>query len=138
MSKNKFVFYGKGYGLKSREIPSFAHLLELQPIQDRTEIARNLGLSLRTLQRYEVDNHAPRAVMLALFHESSHGIELRHVQLFNEARAYAQLANSLQRLHDAQCVIDSALHFRSGLAANSPVFCCQLELFEPLPAGVCA
>lgn len=134
----KNSIYGKGYGLKSREIPTFGQLLEMQPVSDRAEIARNLGLSLRTLQRYEADNNAPRAVLLALYHDSSYGKEQTHYQLFNEARTFAQLANTLQRLICEQSSIQSALHQCSGLAMNSALFCPQLELFEPPASDVAA
>ena len=137
MSKFTEGLYTKGYGIKSREMPTFEQLLEMQPVSDRAEIARNLGLSLRTLQRYEADNNAPRAVLLALYHESDYGKEQTHLKLFNEARAFAQLANSLQALQVKQSAVNRALVFRSGNASNSALFCPQLELFE-LPTNSAA
>ena len=68
MSKFTEGLYTKGYGIKSREMPTFEQLLDMQPVSDKAEIARNLGLSFRTLQRYEANGDAPRAVLLALYH----------------------------------------------------------------------
>lgn len=130
-------WYSKGYGVKSSDLPTFEQLLGMQPVLDRAEIARNLGLSLRTLQRYEADNNAPRAVLLALYHESDYGKEQTHLKLFNEARAFAQLANSLQALQVKQSAVSHALFYRSGHACNSALFCPQLELFE-LPTNSAA
>lgn len=133
MSKLTEGMYTVGYGLKTREIPTFCQLLDLQPLHDRAEIARNLGISYRTMQRYEADNNAPRAVMLALYHESSYGIEQRHLQLFNAARMQAQLAASLDAAFRRSQAVFDLLFSRNACAANSPIFYSQLELFE-MPA----
>ena len=137
MSKFTEGLYTKGFGIKSREMPTFEQLLDMQPVSDKAEIARNLGLSFRTLQRYEANGDAPRAVLLALYHESDYGKEQTHLKLFNEARAFAQLASGLQDHLQRSDKAAAMLRLRSQCAANSPIFCPQLELFEP-PASSAA
>jgi hypothetical protein len=46
-------------------LPPLAYLLADQ-MESRKNIARHLGVSLRTLQRYQASSNAPRAVYLAL------------------------------------------------------------------------
>lgn len=131
MSKFTEGMYTKGHGIKSRDMPQLCDLLRQQLTTDRAEIARNLGISPRTLQRYEADNAAPRSIMLALYHESDSGRQAAHLQLFNEARAFAQLSASLERHLQEQRRFAAALRPSSAKACNSAFFCCQLELFEP-------
>ena len=129
MSKFTADLYSKGYGLKTREIPALALLLEQQPCHDRAEIARNLGISTRTLSRYETEQHAPRAIMLALYYESSHGRANSHTAIFNEARAAWQLANGLQAQQSQQSKVLYLLACCSSSAANEALFSSQLDLF---------
>ena len=104
--------------------------MDLQRVSDRAAIALNLGVSLRTLGRYAACNDAPRAVMLALYHESSLGIENTNAHLSNQASAFAQLAHGLQR----RLAVFDVLASLPLLAANCPIFCSQLDLFE-LPSN---
>ncbi len=53
-------------------LPSLAYLVDDLP-RDRKKIARHLGISQRTLDRYIQAEQAPRAVMLALFWETRWG-----------------------------------------------------------------
>lgn len=131
MSKYTEGMYTKGYGLHSRSIPPFHLLLEAQPCLDRAEIARNFGVSPRTFARYIAQNDAPRAVMLAMFYESSLGREFLHTKLQNEASCFAQLAHGLQRRLDFFEGLQRLRACRDLLPANDDAFLQQLDLFSP-------
>ncbi len=72
---------------------SFAWLLERQNTRDLTQIARHLDISVRTLERYKATDHAPAAVMLALYQET---YTARH-EIATNARNGRMLALSLVR-----------------------------------------
>ncbi|RYH63953.1 MAG: hypothetical protein EON54_07135 [Alcaligenaceae bacterium] len=89
--------------------PSAARLPPLSfLLNDQTEpqkrVARHLGVSLRTLQRYKARGNAPRAVYLALWFESRWGMSALHEGAFNEAvqaRSWiASLERECERLKD--------------------------------------
>ena len=62
-------------------LPPLAYLLADQAAP-RRHVARHLGISLRTLQRYIATDHAPRAVQLALWFESHWGMAAMQSQAF--------------------------------------------------------
>jgi hypothetical protein len=108
--------------------PSFARLPPLSfllagQMESRKKIARHLGVSLRTLQRYQASGNAPRAVYLTLWFESRRGISALHAQAFNEmqhARAWvASLERECERLRG---VIRAYENAQGQPAANSAVF----------------
>jgi hypothetical protein len=108
--------------------PSFARLPPLSflladQVEPRKKIARHLGVSLRTLQRYLANGNAPRAVYLTLWFESRWGIAALHAQAFNEAqhaRAWvASLERECQRLRGVIRALENA---QGQAAANSAVF----------------
>lgn len=82
--------------------PSFARLPPLayslaDQFEPRKKIARHLGVSLRTLQRYQASGNAPRAVYLALWFESRWGMAALHEQAYNEERHARAWVASLER-----------------------------------------
>lgn len=81
--------------------PSFARLPPLDYLladqEPRKQIARHLGVSLRTLQRYQASGNAPRAVYLALWFDSRWGMAALHEQAYNEARHARAWVASLKR-----------------------------------------
>lgn len=66
-------------------LPPLAYLLADQ-MESRKKIARHLGISLRTLPRYQASGNAPRAVYLALWFESRWCMAAVHAQAYNEAQ----------------------------------------------------
>ncbi|MEP6723990.1 MAG: hypothetical protein ABJA77_21330, partial [Variovorax sp.] len=85
-------------------------------LNDQTEpqknVARHLGVSLRTLQRYKVRGNAPRSVYMALWFESRWGMSALHERAFNEAvhaRAWvASLERECERLRGVIRVLEEA------------------------------
>ena len=105
-------------------LPPLSTLLDDVPGGSR-RVARHLGISESTLQRYRRANRAPRAVMLALFWESRWGVSLAHSQIFNDARAQAGLAASLaDELARTRAQLDRLLAtYHAPRAANDPLNC---------------
>jgi hypothetical protein len=108
--------------------PSFARLpplafLVADQVESRNHIARHLGVSLRTLQRYQASGNAPRAVYLALWFESRWGMAALHTQAYNEAqhaRAWvASLERECERLRDVIRVYENT---QAQPAANAPAY----------------
>lgn len=89
------------------------------------QLARHLGLSLRTVQAYIKAGQAPRPVMYALFWETSWGQGHVNADAANDARSYYSEALILRRkvqqlehmLHLLETEREDHIH-----AANSPVF----------------
>ncbi|MDM0117761.1 hypothetical protein QTI66_37315 [Variovorax sp. J22R133] len=92
-------------------------------VEPRKKIARHLGVSLRTLQRYIAAGHAPRPVQLALWFESRWGMSALHEQAFNEARHarawVASLERECERLREVVRAYENA---EAQPAANKAVF----------------
>ena len=108
--------------------PTFARLPPLDflladQMESRQKIARHLGVSLRTLQRYQARGNAPRAVYLTPWFESRWGRAALDAQTFNEvqhARAWvASLERECERLRG---VIQALEQAQEAPAANSAVF----------------
>jgi hypothetical protein len=79
--------------------PSFARLPPLafllaDQTESRKNIARHLGVSLRTLQRYAATGNAPPAVYLALWFESSWGLGTLHAHAYKRSPARPRLGRS--------------------------------------------
>lgn len=77
-------------------VPPFSFLLDDLPATP-AQVARHLGVSLRTLARWRAADQAPRAVMLALFFESRWGASAVNAHAVNDARIAYGLAGSLER-----------------------------------------
>ena len=89
-------------------------------------LCAHLGITLRTLQRYIAQDHAPRAVMISLWVESRWGHNMIETQIVNERAAYYALAHSWER-HAAglrrQLLALEAERSADGVqSANSPFF----------------
>ncbi|AOS79213.1 hypothetical protein Q5W_09675 [Hydrogenophaga sp. PBC] len=107
----------------SAGLPPFAWLLHDQQAQ-RPQVARHLGLSTRTLERYEAAQQAPRAVMLALFWESRWGRSAADAEAARAAdvhRGHAQaLANENAALRRRIELLERELTQAQPEAANLP------------------
>jgi len=58
-------------------------------------IAKHLGVSIRTVQRWRKDDSAPRSALLAVFWETSYGRATINIQAENDARMFAGYAKCL-------------------------------------------
>ncbi|MEO6624454.1 MAG: hypothetical protein ABIN37_06445 [Burkholderiaceae bacterium] len=72
-------------------------LLDDLPTQDAARIARHLGITARTLARWQATGSAPRLAHLALFWESRWGLSAAHCDAVNGERVALGLARSLER-----------------------------------------
>ena len=103
-------------------LPPLVYLLADQT-EPRQRIARHLGISLRTLQRYLASGNAPRAINLTLWFESRWGMAALHAQAFNEAQHARAWVASLERECERLRGVIRALENAQGqAAANSAVF----------------
>jgi hypothetical protein len=108
--------------------PSFARLPPLSflladQVEPRKKIARHLGVSPRTLQRYQASGNAPRVIYLALWFESRWGMATLHAQAFNEAQhARAWVASLERECERLRGVIRALENVQGQAAANSAVF----------------
>jgi hypothetical protein len=103
-------------------LPPLAYLLADQT-EPRKTIARHMGVSLRTLQRYQASGNAPRAIYLALWFESRWGMAALHAQAFNEAQhARAWVASLERECERLRRVIRSYEHAQARPAANAPTY----------------
>lgn len=89
-------------------------------------VARFLGVSLRTVQKYRKEGQAPRAVMLALFWETPWGVSAADCQAVNEARMAYTKARLLERenevLREQVLKLEKELSTVGYGAANAPIF----------------
>ena len=81
-------------------LPSLAMMLDDIPASPH-QIARHLGISIKTLNRYRTTGEAPRAVQLALFWETRWGRSWAHAAAENAARMHASHAATLERSNTA-------------------------------------
>lgn len=77
--------------------PPIGVLLDDLPTQDAERIARHLGVSARTLARWQRTGNAPRMAHLALFWESRWGLSAAHCDATNGETVALALARSLER-----------------------------------------
>ena len=104
------------------QLPNWSTLMRDIPASP-AQIARHLGISTRTLERYTAAEQAPRAVSLALFWESRWGISTADVTAANTAARYYQLAQSLQRENERLRAQLQKLQETSDFgAANAPLW----------------
>ncbi|MEJ8816090.1 hypothetical protein WKW77_33915 [Variovorax ureilyticus] len=103
-------------------LPPLDFLLTDQ-MESRNAIAHHLGVSLRTLQRYQASGNAPRAVYLTLWFESRWGRAALDAQTLNEAQHARAWVASLERECDRlRGVIQALEQAQEAPAANSAVF----------------
>lgn len=112
-------------------LPPFAFLLNDMPAS-RSQVARHIGVSLRTLQRYEAEQQAPRPVMLSLYWESRWGRSAADADAHNAAMAHRGHARALERENAAlrrRIVALEAELMQAGTgAANLPFFSASTSL----------
>lgn len=105
-------------------LPSFTLMLQDLPATPQ-QLARHLGITERTMQRYLAAGDAPRPVMLATFWETRWGRSAADCEAANwAAMSYrrATLAErQLQALQRQVAVLEHELSKVSG-AANAPVW----------------
>lgn len=114
------------------QAPSMAGLPSLKTMLDDIpappeKIARHLGISLKTLQRYIKAEGAPRAVMLALFWETRWGRQWASVNADYWATVNAGMARALERknneLRKQIGQLERELAYAGGAtAANLPIW----------------
>lgn len=111
--------------------PSHAGLPALKTLLDdlpatRAEVARHLGISATTLARYERQEGAPRAIMLALFWESRWGRSAADCEAVNWAALQHHRAQILERENAALRrqieFLELQLSEGTGTAANAPFY----------------
>lgn len=79
------------------QTPPFGVLLDDLPTQDAARIAHHLGVSARTLARWQRYDSAPRLARLALFWETRWGLSVAHCDALNAESTALQLARALER-----------------------------------------
>ncbi|MDM0085068.1 hypothetical protein QTI17_31220 [Variovorax sp. J31P179] len=102
-------------------LPPLVYLLDDQ-VESREKIARHLGVSFRTLQRYQASGNAPRAVYLALWFESRWGMVALHTQAYNEAQHARAWVAALERECELRGVIRAYEDAQAHPAANAPAY----------------
>lgn len=106
---------------RATQTPPLSYMLDDLLTRDDRAIARHLGISTRTLDRWRADDQAPRAAMLALFWETRWGYSQVDADLYNAAQVYRQESQGLQRLNAALRVRIARLEALGSFgAANAP------------------
>ena len=111
------------YGLAHapRNPPNWRTLLEGLCQPPNADLARLLGVSVRTIERYNKTDAAPRAVRLALFWLTPYGRDAVHTQAHNDARTMAGYVDSLERhIRDLEALIEHMRRVGHFGAANDP------------------
>ena len=86
-------------------------------------IARHVGVSLRSLQRWRASGNAPRAVYLALWFETRWGMAELHMEALNETQhARARVASLERECERLRRVIRAYDNAEVQPAANAPAF----------------
>jgi len=86
-----------------------------------TRVARVLGLSVRTVRRYNATGHAPRSVCLAVFWLTSWGRSAINAQAINDARlAVSYLRSLADRIADLEHEVAHLERIGHFGAANEP------------------
>lgn len=104
-----------------RQLPPLSIMLNDMPATP-AQVAKHLGISGRTLQRYSAAEQAPRAVMLAMFWETRWGISVADTTAQNEAARYYSWAMALQRENQKLRFQIEQLQKMDFGSANAPIF----------------
>lgn len=108
---------------RATHLPPLSYLLDDLLTRDRAKIAAHLGVSVKTLARWQAADEAPRAVMLALFYETQWGYSLMYATAHNGELFARQKANALERENAALRVRVARLERLGDFgAANAPAF----------------
>ncbi len=104
-----------------RSLPIWQQLMDELCNPAPKRLAKVLGISIRTVARYNATGMAPRSVCLALYWLTSHGRATVHAQATNDAMVAVGYVNSLRS--QVEQLQDQAQHFLTigdfG-AANDP------------------
>lgn len=101
--------------------PPLSFLLDDLLTRDPVKIAAHLGVTVRTLARWQAADDAPRSAMLALFYETQWGYSLMHATAHNGEMYARQLADTLGRENAALRVRVARLERLGDFgAANAP------------------
>lgn len=86
---------------RATHTPPLSYLLDDIFEKDSKKVAKFLGVTVRTLERWKATNKAPRAAMLALFYESRWGYSLMYTTAMNGEKYAREESESLRRLNAA-------------------------------------
>lgn len=116
------------------QTPNILTLLDDLHTRDLKAVARHLGLSVDTLQRYRKTGDAPRLVLLALFWESRWGLSVLDVDIWNRETLRLGMIGALER-ENAQLKekLSHLLAVSSSGAANDVYWSVNCE--RTLPAA---
>jgi len=108
------------------QLPPVSLLLDDLPTRDARRVARHLGLSVSTINRYRRNDDAPRLVQLALFFETRWGRSIMDSELEHRHQVHLGLVRSLKaQVSELEARVRHlvALINRDGLgAANEPIY----------------
>lgn len=106
-------------------LPTFAIMLADIP-SNTAQVAKHLGLTKSTIERYKAAEQAPRSVMLALFWETRWGRSVADCEAANYGAVHARYAQSLERenamLRRRISHLEELMRQRQPVAANSPFY----------------
>lgn len=107
---------------RATRVPPLSVLLDDLTTQDRAKVAKHLGISTRTLKRWQATDDAPRAALLALFYETRWGYSAMYTAMFNECRDMAGLVDCHRRENAALRLRIERLEALGNFgSANDPV-----------------
>lgn len=100
----------------SQQLPPLSLLIDDLPTRCTRTIARHLGISERTLKRYQEQDQAPRLVMLALFWETRWGQSVLDCEVWNRDQVQRGLIEALQT--ERGQLLDQVAHLAAMLAGG--------------------
>lgn len=104
-----------------RSVPIWPQLMEDLCQPRPTRVARVLGLSERTVRRYNRTGHAPRSVCLAVFWLTSWGHSAINAQAINDAQLAVSYLRALrERVTELEAQVDHLRSIGHFGAANEP------------------
>lgn len=108
---------------RATHTPPLSYLLDDLFTRDPKKVAKHLGVTVRTLERWKAADDAPRAVLLALFYESRWGYSLVATTAHNGEMFARQEADSLKRTNAALRVRIARLEALGNFdSANEPIW----------------
>jgi hypothetical protein len=108
---------------RATHTPPLSYLLDDIFERDQSKVAAHLGVTPATLKRWQRQDNAPRAALLALFYESRWGYSLLYTTAHNEAMFSRQECDALKRKNAALLLRIARLEALGDFgAANAPAF----------------
>ena len=106
---------------RATHTPSFNFLVDDLLTRDTAKIAAHISVTVQTLKRWQLLDHAPRSVLLALFFESRWGLSQLYTEAFNNETFARQHARILERENAAlRLRIERLERLGDFGAANAP------------------